>query len=153
MHEERAVRVRVCGEQRDAAGEVTRQELEAAGRYVLRGGKHYVRYADETLAEGARVHTTLKLSAGEAWLSRRGGVCHEQRFVLGKRTRGTYRTPYGAVALAVQTQEVSIMAEEGRMAFRLGYDLYAGEVFQSHNTLRVEVIGVELESGAHACIE
>lgn len=140
MQETGVVRVRVCGTQKDAAGEVSRVETEADGRYDVRGGKHYVRYADETLAEGARVDTTLKFGAEEALLIRRGALSHEQRFSLGRETRSTYRTPYGDMALAVRTQELSMREEKGRVTFQLSYDLYVADALQSHHTLCVEVV-------------
>lgn len=137
--QEDAVHVRVSAMQEDARGETQRTVMETDGRHAVRRGKHYVRYADDSIVQGALVHTTLKLGQDEAWLFRRGAIEHEQRFIMGRETRGTYRTPYGEVALGVRTQALSVCEEAACTVFSLSYDLYAAGEWQSHHILRIEV--------------
>ena len=100
--------VKVTGEQKDAAGDVSRIEMTAMGEHYFRNGKHYIIYEDTSLAEGAPASTMLKVAADSLTLTRRGAVEQKQRFSPQSESRSRYRTPFGALDLCVATQRLDI---------------------------------------------
>ena len=100
--------VKVTGEQKDAAGDVSRIEMTAMGEHYFRNGKHYIIYEDTSLAEGAPASTMLKVAADSLTLTRRGAVEQKQRFSPQSESRSRYRTPFGDLDLCVATQRLDI---------------------------------------------
>ncbi len=135
------VRVRVDSRVVDEAGEVQHFCTESMGTYTCRGGKHYIRYADE-LAEGTTSQVTLKLAEGSAKLLRGGGtsgVEHARHFLPDQETKSSYQTPYGVLSLAVHTEELDLDVKDGQGHVRIVYRLFLEGRFQSRNTLHIEL--------------
>lgn len=135
------VRVRVDSRVVDEAGGVQHFRMESVGTYVCRGGKHYIRYADE-IAEGATSQVTLKLTDNSAKLLRSGGtsgVEHMQHFLPEQETKSAYQTPYGVLSFAVHTEELDLDVEDGLGHVRIVYRLFLEGKFQSRNTLHIEL--------------
>ena len=55
MEKSGRIRVRICGEQTDAAGAVQHTEMRAVARHDVKNGTHYLRYEDTTLLAGQAV--------------------------------------------------------------------------------------------------
>ena len=100
--------VKVTGEQKDAAGDVSRIEMTAMGEHYFRNGKHYIIYEDTSLAEGAPASTMLKVAADSLTLTRRGAVEQKQRFSPQSESRSRYRKQRFAVARA---QHIEVEAD------------------------------------------
>lgn len=131
--------VKVTGEQKDAAGDVSRIEMTAMGEYYFRNGKHYIIYEDTSLAEGAPASTMLKVAADSLTLTRRGAVEQKQRFSPQRESRSRYRTPFGDLDLCVATQRLDIAYGSVSGRIDVSYDMHINGEWQSANELHIEV--------------
>ena len=64
MSEKKPVIVKVRGSWQDAQGQKDSIRTVAKGHHYFHRGKHYVIYEDETVQEGAKVSTVLKIDDG-----------------------------------------------------------------------------------------
>jgi len=130
------VLVTVRGTQTDETGEESVIETTAAGRYYLRGGKHYVLYED---GAEARTSTVLKFNEHKLTLLRHGAIEHRQEFLPQGKSRSFYRTPVGELELEVHTHKLAV--DFGAVAGKVDvlYDLAVNGRLQSRNSLHIEV--------------
>ena len=131
--------VKVTGEQKDAAGDVSRIEMTAMGENYFRNGKHYIIYEDTSLAEGAPASTMLKVAADSLTLTRRGAVEQKQLFSPQRESRSRYRTPFGDLDLCVATQRLDIAYGFVSGRIDVSYDMHINGEWQSANELHIEV--------------
>ena len=131
--------VKVTGEQKDAAGDISRIEMTAMGEHYFRNGKHYIIYEDTSLAEGAPASTMLKVAADSLTLTRRGAVEQKQRFSPESESRSRYRTPFGDLDLCVATQRLDIAYGSVSGRIDVSYDMHINGEWQSANELHIEV--------------
>lgn len=141
MSEQNPVVIRVKGSFRDAEGKEDEILTVAKGRHYFHRDKHYVLYDDDSLQQGTKTPTVLKIGRDTMTLLRHGSVEQEQHFECGAERLSTYRTPYGNINLAVRTDELSVHYEDGEVAgmVDIRYDLFIDGVFQSSNRLHIEV--------------
>ena len=125
--------VKVTGEQKDAAGDVSRIEMTAMGEHYFRNGKHYIIYED------APASTMLKVAADSLTLTRRGAVEQKQRFSPESESRSRYRTPFGDLDLCVATQRLDIAYGSVSGSIDVAYDMHINGEWQSANELHIEV--------------
>ncbi|WP_302488667.1 DUF1934 domain-containing protein [uncultured Mitsuokella sp.] len=139
MSEKRPVIVKVRGSWQDAEGQKDSIRTVAKGHHYFHRGKHYVIYEDESVEQGKKISTVLKIDDGHMTLLRRGVLEQEQRFETGREHTSIYRTPYGNIDLAVRTEELQVDYGEiaGRVDIR--YGLLVNGAFQSQNQLHIEV--------------
>lgn len=100
------VRISIVSRQEAADGHVERLRQEMEGRYFFKGGRHYLRYEDGQLDGQSGTTTTIKLSAEEMLVLRRGAAAVAQRFVPDRETKAAYQTPCGVMELAMRTHAV-----------------------------------------------
>ena len=81
MEKSGRIRVRICGEQTDAAGAVQHTEMRAMARHDVKNGTHYLRYEDTTLLAGQAVPSLLKIAPASLTLVRHGAVEQRLEFV------------------------------------------------------------------------
>ena len=117
--------VKVTGEQKDAAGDVSRIEMTAMGEHYFRNGKHYIIYEDTSLAEGAPASTMLKVAADS--------------LTPESESRSRYRTPFGDLDLCVATQRLDIAYGSVSGRIDVSYDMHINGEWQSANELHIEV--------------
>lgn len=140
MADEGRVRICVHGRQRDDVGALHESRMTAVGRHDEKGGKHFFRYEDHALLEGHAVPTMLKLSPDGVLLLRRSPLEQRLEFVPQEERASLYRTPYGAMHLAVRTKELfSACRADGTGRIELVYDLFVEGRFQSSNELRIDI--------------
>lgn len=89
MSEKKPVIVKVRGSWQDAQGQKDSIRTVAKGHHYFHRGKHYVIYEDETVQEGAKVSTVLKIDGGMMTLLRKGILEQEQRFEKGASIRAS----------------------------------------------------------------
>lgn len=140
MAEPDRVRLRIRGEQRTADGKTEHTEMQAVARHVLKGGRHYLRYEDQSLIEGQTVSSLLKISSDRLQLVRHGAIEQQMEFVCGARREGIFRLPGGSLSLAVRTQELRADCQaDGRGRVELRYELFLQEELQSRCRLTIEI--------------
>ena len=139
MSEKRPVVVKVRGAWQDAEGKQDSIRTVAKGHHYFHRGKHYVIYEDESLEQGKKISTVLKIDTGMMTLLRRGPLEQEQRFEEGREHTSIYRTPYGNIDMAVRTEELSVRYGEVAGSVDIRYGLWVNGAFQSQNRLHIEI--------------
>ena len=81
MKEMNPVFVMVIGVQKTPDGEENTISTESQGRYIFRGGKHYVLYEEKGLDESGKVTATLKFDENKLTLLRHGAVEQTMEFL------------------------------------------------------------------------
>ena len=120
-----SVNITIKARQKAPDGEAENIHHSLQGQYAFKGGRHYLRYLDSHLAAGHEVPTTIKASADELLIMRRGLFRSDQRFVPGGETRADYHTPYGTIELVMHTSSLQVDFGEGAGSVRLRYSLQA----------------------------
>ena len=137
MEKSGRIRVRICGEQTDAAGAVQHTEMRAVARHDVKNGTHYLRYEDTTLLAGQAVPSLLKIAPASLTL---GPVEQRLEFVPRAERPGSYSSPYGRIPLAVRTREfLSACRVDGTGRVELRYDLFLQGEFQGRCQLTIEM--------------
>ncbi|MBP7249436.1 MAG: DUF1934 domain-containing protein [Selenomonas sp.] len=140
MEKSGRIRVRICGEQTDAAGAVQHTEMRAMARHDVKNGTHYLRYEDTTLLAGQAVPSLLKIAPASLTLVRHGPVEQRLEFVPRAERPGSYSSPYGRIPLAVRTREfLSVCRVDGTGRVELRYDLFLQGEFQGRCQLTIEM--------------
>lgn len=130
--------VTVLGIQTDADGQETRIETSANGKMKSKDGMYYITYRERE-EDGTDTATLIKVSETAMTLVRRGQVEHEQRFEKSKREKGTYKTRYGTIRMAVETRKFELSMAELSGSIFLDYDLHVEGQWQSRNQLSIKV--------------
>lgn len=131
--------VTVLGVQKDAQGEKDHIELVTAGRRYQKNGVDYVSYKESNLTGMEATTTLLKIYQDKLVLVRMGNVEQKQEFAAGEKRQGMYKTPFGMMSLAIQTQKLSINMTETNGKLEVVYELEIDGQWQSSNTLSVEI--------------
>lgn len=139
MSEKKPVVVKVRGSWQDAEGKKDSIRTEAKGHHYFHRGKHYVIYEDESLQQGTKISTVLKIDEDMMTLLRRGPLEQEQRFEAGREHTSVYRTPYGNIDLAVRTEALSVHYGDVAGSVDIRYGLWVNGAFQSQNRLHIEI--------------
>ena len=143
MKEMNPVLVKVRGVQKTPEGEENTIRTEARGRYVFRGGKHYVLYEEEGLSEVGKVSTTLKFDEEKLTLLRHGAVEQTMEFLPRGESRSLYRTPIGSLNLAVRTEFLGMDLSADTKTLTVEYSLAVEGIHQSQNSLFIEVAQID----------
>lgn len=130
--------VTVLGIQTDADGQKTRIETVAHGKMHQKDGMHYITYREKE-QDGSDTATLIKVNETAMTLVRRGQVEHEQRFQQAKRENGTYKTRYGTIRMAVETNSFELSMAEYSGSILLDYELHVEGQWQSRNQLSIKV--------------
>ena len=115
----KAVNIRISGLQRDISDEPT--VVECVGTLHSSVGQHYIRYTDP---DG--IQNLIKIRNGHATVTRTGALSSVMEFTEGNRTECVYPTPYGNFDTAIETETVTVSAENIRPEepfARILYDL------------------------------
>ena len=133
------VSITITGEQRDPRGHKEKVNQKMQGKYYCRNGKHYVRYSDQSVDKEHPVQTTLKASADEVMILRRGPINTDQRFLLQQETSAAYQTPYGVMDLLMRTNHMQVEFSEVEGLVRLQYEMAANGQQVGLYDLRIQV--------------
>lgn len=131
--------VRVVGTQTDAEGEENRIELVSVGSREDRPGVSYVTYRESEISGLEGTTTLLKIYDDHFTIVRMGTVEHKQEFFPGRKSFGTYITPYGSMKMAVSTRSLEMSGTAEARQLAAAYDLEINGRWQSYNTLAVEI--------------
>lgn len=105
-------------------GEKSQVGIEATGELFQKQELTYIRFKED-LEDIGEVLTVLKVGKQEVTVIRSGAVDMKQRYVYGKRTEGSYATPYGTFRTEADTDQMAmIWSDSGRTGrIQFGYDL------------------------------
>lgn len=131
--------IRLTGTQRDSEGKSSKISMSADGEYVLRAGKHYVKYMDSSIDKDNPVSTVLKFTNEELTVIRQGAVGGTQRFAAGLVHRSPYQTPYGELDLSLETTKLAISFADGHGRIQCRYRVSVNDEFISRNKLEIVI--------------
>ena len=109
------------------------------GKIIYHNDNVYISYEepDENGMEGTK--TILKLAGDKITLSRSGDVRQNLNFEKGKITRSLYQTPFGALAMSVETRILQVIFAETDIDIYIEYILMINEKMQGLTRLRIGV--------------
>ncbi len=114
-------------------------ELETTGRFAFRGGKYYIVY-DESPATGfSDTTTTIKAAPKNVTVMRHGKASMKMEYIEGERRLCMYPTPYGNIAVEVQTTKIDFDLNEGGGTLKVDYLLDRDNINFSKNSLCIKV--------------
>ncbi|MBU5435861.1 DUF1934 domain-containing protein [Pseudoflavonifractor sp. MSJ-37] len=122
------------GQKEDVIELVTegRLEDEGDGQFTLSYQESEVTGMDGTL-------TTFQIEPERVTLLRLGQFNSEMVFELGRRHLSMYDTPYGALAMGVNTRELSCGLDRQGGALHIVYDLEVDHALAGRNTFDIQV--------------
>lgn len=136
MEKNAVISIKTCLE---ADGDNDAVELETTGKFGCQGGKFYIIY-DESLTTGfLDTTTTIKVAPGNVTVTRRGKMNMKMEYIEGERRLCMYPTPYGNLAVEVQTICIETNLGEGGGTLKIDYLLDQDNVNFSKNSLYVKV--------------
>ena len=115
-------------------------ELVTEGRLEREDEGHFTLSYQESEVTGLEgTLTTFQIEPERITLMRLGGVNSEMVFELGRRHLSMYDTPYGALAMGVNTRELSAaLAGEGGQ-IRIVYDIEVDHALAGRNTFDIQI--------------
>ncbi len=119
-------------------GDGTEEVMETAafGEFCTVAGKYYLKY-EELSEEGDSTRTLIKITDETIEVTKRGYTESKMIFVRGMMTRVDYHTPYGTIAMAVDTQELGYKVTEQGITVEIQYDLYLDGEKMSVNEMQI----------------
>ena len=115
------------------------------GKYILRGGKHYVHYGTEGEDPSRQTHSTICFSEQFMRIHTRAQTESEIVLETGVRTKGRFLTGGAALVLDLETQSVDVKNLESAVEVNAEYTMYTqdAEVQKSHVSILIEPAGKE----------
>lgn len=115
-------------------------ELVTEGRLEREDEGHFTLSYQESEVTGLEgTLTTFQIEPERITLMRLGGVNSEMVFELGRRHLSMYDTPYGALAMGVNTQELSAALDERGGRIRIVYDIELDHALAGRNTFDIQI--------------
>ena len=115
-------------------------ELVTEGRLEREDEGHFTLSYQESEVTGLEgTLTTFQIEPERITLMRLGGVNSEMVFELGRRHLSMYDTPYGALAMGVNTRELSAALDERGGRIRIVYDIELDHALAGRNTFDIQI--------------
>ena len=115
-------------------------ELGTEGRLEREDEGHFTLSYQESEVTGLEgTLTTFQIEPERITLMRLGGVNSEMVFELGRRHLSMYDTPYGALAMGVNTRELSAALDERGGRIRIVYDIELDHALAGRNTFDIQI--------------
>ena len=115
-------------------------ELVTEGRLEREDEGHFTLSYQESEVTGLEgTLTTFQIEPERITLMRLGGVNSEMVFELGRRHLSMYDTPYGALAIGVNTRELSAALYERGGRIRIVYDIELDHALAGRNTFDIQI--------------
>ena len=115
-------------------------ELVTEGRLEREDEGHFTLSYQESEVTGLEgTLTTFQIEPERITLMRLGGVNSEMVFELGRRHLSMYDPPYGALAMGVNTRELSAALDERGGRIRIVYDIELDHALAGRNTFDIQI--------------
>jgi len=131
------VLVKVEGLQTDSKEEAV--VVSALGAYHRRNGKYYIRYDEVTEDGQGLIHNMLKIASGQIVITKKGSFQSQMTFDIMEGTQTNYQTPYGVIALNIDTKLIEIEEFDDEIKVKLKYDLSSEGKPISNNMINITV--------------
>ena len=125
------------------AGEDSMEFITEAKLYE-RGGALYLIYEESEVSGIPGCRTRLKLKGDQVQMKRLGtgaGIGNEIRFEKGKRYKGFYDTPFGAIEMEVLTNQLeNTLSAEGDGQLNIDYSISLKGLVEGRNRLNITLM-------------
>ncbi|MBO8172058.1 MAG: DUF1934 domain-containing protein [Bacillaceae bacterium] len=129
--------------------EGTKQVLNQTcrGEWTEKGNTGYLKYQEPEENMG-NTTTMMKIEPDKITLIRRGDVTMRHEYEKGRRTRGTYRSPYGTMLMETDTRELRVKKRRSSpnpetssllAAWEWDYELFLDDNRVGAYTMKVEL--------------
>ena len=106
-----------------ADGEDNDIEMITAGSYYLKDGKHYILYEEAVEGMSGTIRNIIKIARGKVEIIKHGLTDVHMVFETGKKTQTHYITPFGEMAVGLETGCVKLEEEENNIRVYVDYGL------------------------------
>lgn len=126
--------------QQTLEGEPDSIELVTEGALTCQGGDRYtLRYMESELTGLKGTATTFEIEPGKMTLLRQGVVNSQMDFQEGRRTLTMYETPYGSLAIGINTRHMKVRMGEDGGEIEVDYTTEINHAVAGENLLQVKV--------------
>ena len=138
------IMLKIIGKQLSDDIEEIQLEFITEGKLYEQDESLYLVYAESEFSGMPGCETQLEFSGDQIRMSRRGtgiGLDTEIEFRKGKRYKGYYDTPFGAVEMEVLTNEIeNTLSLEGKGSVNIDYHISLKGFTEGRNRLNIEVM-------------
>jgi len=113
-------------------------EVISAGTYMQKDEVHYLSY-EEADEDGRITKNRIKITPVSIDMTKQGGVATQMVFRLGEKQYACYETPFGELALGMETKRLEVEEKEGILLAKLVYGLEINGAYVSDCQLDIEV--------------
>lgn len=103
------------------------------------GGQYTVRYQESELTGLEGTQTTIQVAAGSVSILREGQVNSQMVFEEGRRHLTMYNTPYGTMAIGVNTRKMKVDLDETGGCIEIDYALEVDHAVAGENLFQIYV--------------
>lgn len=110
----------------NAHGKMEENSFTTIGQIFYKGTSTYIKFDEPSANREDLTKQTIRFQQDHFTVIRNGAVSMNQQFVLGKETKGLFRSPYGVMEMKTKTKELSFHWDEeiGEGIGRIRYILY-----------------------------
>lgn len=138
------IMVRIKGQQVTEEASDSTMEFVTEAKLYEKGEAMYLVYEETELSGIPGCKTRLKLQGGKVQMKRLGegiGMGHEIRFEKGKRYKGYYETPFGAIEMEVLTNALeNTLSPEGDGHVDIDYSISLKGLIEGRNRLNITLM-------------
>lgn len=114
-------------------------ELITSGRYACRGGLKKFSYMETALTGLEGTKTEFLIRPDEVVMNRSGTVTSHMVFRRGQKHQFLYGTPYGTLAMGINTRSIAAQLGESGGSMDLSYDLDFENALLSRNQISITI--------------
>ncbi|MDO4633756.1 MAG: DUF1934 domain-containing protein [Eubacteriales bacterium] len=114
-------------------------ELISPGRYLNKGGRHYIHYEEAVEGEQGTIRNLIKGDERKLEVVKSGLLNSSMVFEAGKKNLSCYQTPFGDMMVGVTTKEIRITEEEEHLSIRIQYALELNYEHQADCRIQIHV--------------
>lgn len=105
----------------------------------LEGGNYTVRYQESELTGLEGTRTTIQVEQSSVTILREGQVNSQMVFEPGRRHLTMYNTPYGALAIGVNTRKMKVALDETGGEIEIDYALEVDHAVAGENLFHIRI--------------
>ena len=136
---EKEVLISIKSSQSTGGEEAEPTELISLGNYACRGGLKKFSYMESAITGLEGTKTEFLIRSEEVVMNRTGAITGRMVFSLGKKHKFLYGTPYGTLAMGINTNLIDVQLDEKGGSLELAYDLDFENALLSRNRINISI--------------
>ncbi|MDO4522551.1 MAG: DUF1934 domain-containing protein [Eubacteriales bacterium] len=114
-------------------------EIILPGSYLIKDGRHYIRYEEAVEGAEGTIQNLIKIDASSMEVTKRGLTNVRMVFEKDKKHQTYYGTPYGDIPIGIHVKHMEMEHEENRLRVTVDYALEMNDEHQADCTIHMEV--------------